>query len=186
MKVDKRTLAKLEARRAARARGREYSPLEAIEPTRSAQALLVCGHIVFALVLLLEGVSLLFVIAEGDVFMALVPLAIIAITSLVYLIAIRLSIAPLMTWHYTRENAESLRQIREELRVLAAQGAAAPKPAAHPIPKTTNTPLTPPPTPPTDDVTVSCPACGAKVAVRRENLGKHVSCPLCGQRFILD
>lgn len=78
MKVDKRILAKLEARRAARARGREYSPLEAIEPTRSAQALLVCGHIVFALVLLLEGVSLLFVIAEGDVFMALVPLAIIA------------------------------------------------------------------------------------------------------------
>ena len=186
MKVDKRTLAKLEARRAARARGREYSPLEAIEPTRSAQALLVCGHIVFALVLLLEGVSLLFVIAEGDVFMALVPLAIIAITSLVYLIAIRLSIAPLMTWHYARENAESLRQIRDELRVLAAQGAAAPKPAPHPIPKTTNTPLTQPPTPPNDDVTVSCPACGAKVAVRRENLGKHVSCPLCGQRFILD
>ena len=92
-----------------------------------------------------------------------------------------------MTWHYARENAESLRQIREELRVLAAQGAAAPKPAAHPIPKTTNTPLTPPPMPPSDDVTVfSCPACGAKVAVRKENLGKHVSCPLCGQRFILD
>ena len=113
-------------------------------------------------------------------------LAFIAISSLVYLIAIRLSIAPLMTWHYARENAESLRQIREELRVLAAQGATAPKPAPHPIPKTTYTPLTPPPMPPSDDVTVSCPACGAKVAVRKENLGKHVSCPLCGQRFILD
>ena len=186
MKVDKRTLAKLEARRAARTRGREYSPLEAIEPTRSAQALMVCGHIVFALVLLLEGAALLFVIVDGEMYQVLGALAIIAITSLVYLIAIRLSIAPLMTWHYARENAESLRQIREELRVLAAQGATAPKPAPHPIPKTTDTPLTPPPTPPTDDVTVSCPACGAKVAVRRENLGKHVSCPLCGQRFILD
>ena len=128
MKVDKRTLAKLEARRAARARGREYSPLEAIEPTRSAQALLICGHIVFALVLLLEGAALLFAIAEGDVFMVLGALAIIAISSLVYLIAIRLCIAPLMTWHYARENAESLRQIREELCVLAAQGATAPKP----------------------------------------------------------
>ena len=78
MKVDKRTLAKLEARRAARARGREYSPLEAIEPTRSAQALLICGHIVFALVLLLEGAALLFAIAKGDVFMVLGALAIIA------------------------------------------------------------------------------------------------------------
>ena len=147
MKVDKRTLAKLEARRAARARGREYSPLEAIEPTRSAQALLICGHIVFALVLLLEGAALLFAIAEGDVFMVLGALAIIAISSLVYLIAIRLCIAPLMTWHYARENAESLRQIREELCVLAAQGATAPKPRPPPPPPPPQPP--PPPPPPT-------------------------------------
>ena len=186
MKVDKRTLAKLEARRAARLRGRDYSPLEAIEPTRSAQLLQVCWSVVFALSLGLEGISLALLLMQGEMLLALWPLVIMAITTLIFIIATRLSIAPLMTWHYARENAESLRQIREELRVLAAQGAAAPKPAPHPIPKTTNTPLTQPPTPPNDDVTVSCPACGAKVAVRRENLGKHVSCPLCGQRFILD
>ena len=126
MKVDKRTLAKLEARRAARARGREYSPLEAIEPTRSAQALLICGHIVFALILLLEGAALLFAIAEGDVFMVLGALAIIAISSLVYLIAIRLFIAPLMSWQYASDIEDILWQILEELRVLAAHGETAP------------------------------------------------------------
>lgn len=122
----------------------EKTKLEEINPARSAQIGLVWYRIVFALVFLVEGGWFVAGLTgrPGAAQFAILALIAILVTILIYNWVTRTAIAPLMTWHYAKQNAECAQRILDHLRAQSPKPAAAhivPPPA---LPASSLSPLT--------------------------------------------
>lgn len=173
----------------------EKTKLEEINPARSAQIGLIWYRVVFVLALLVEVGWAIGSTGTLGLLGLIPPLVAILVTVLIYNWVSRTAIAPLMTWHYAKQNAECAQRILEHLRAQSPRPAAyTVKPthpphtfraSAKPAPGVSKTavarPAQPSPAPEPASATVPCPNCGSPITIRPG--AKAVGCPSCGKVF---
>ena len=159
------------------------SSLEEINPAEAARLQLLAYKIVLFLAILSGCIfTIVGFVQRGLV--GFVGIIFIIISYLIYIHLSRVAIAPLMTWHFCKENASVNRKLLGEVVALRHElakqqensmlniGVGVKPDSQHQSPSSAS------------PSTTVCPGCGATYAVTPETRGRKVQCPACNTTFL--